>query len=286
MGSNPMQLLNSLGVANQANQAAPARPDGHGNAPDGPVGQAFRLLPGQGNGQGTQAGVHAGMNALLDGLDLSAPTEGSMLYARAQFEVSARSIQAMMDDAGNISYYERNFSMSASFEFLQVAGGGDAAALQELDGQALMDKIQDLFTPEKTAQRILDFALSQYAPEGEDSTDQRQAFADRIGDAIQKGFDEAQGILGRIEERIQEGIDQTHERVFRGLDEFVESGLPEDHAERSDAIRKYAEQFQRAVHVQYSRTEYSRQVLYTRNGAVEDAPDQADRASRTLEAQA
>ena len=113
-----------------------------------------------------------------------------------------------------------------------------------------MDRLAEFFSPEKTAQRILDFALARYAPEGEDTEEARRAFADTIGGAIQKGFDEAQSILGELEESIQQGIDRTHELVFDGLADFVASGLPEDHAERSEAIETYAQLFREEVHLE------------------------------------
>lgn len=99
-----------------------------------------------------------------------------------------------------------------------------------------MEKLQEYFSPEKTAERILDFALSFFPrseafQEGGDTVDARQQFADMMGEAVQKGFDQAMTELGSISEETQEGIDKTHELVFSGLDDFVENGYNADKQE-------------------------------------------------------
>jgi Domain of unknown function (DUF5610) len=116
----------------------------------------------------------------------------------------------------------------------QMAGimAGHAEAFQaDETGMRPIDKLAAEFTPEKTAGRIADFALSWYGQwlDGrEDSTESRAEFAEYIGDAVQQGFDEAAGILGALPENTQAGIDQTHKLVFGALEDFVENGQSKD----------------------------------------------------------
>ncbi|MHC4885220.1 MAG: DUF5610 domain-containing protein [Planctomycetota bacterium] len=213
-------------------------------------------------------GAFAPLEGLMDAFDLSPFAEGSLTYAKAQFQVNYQSIRAIAGENGMV-YEEMNFSMSASFEFLQAASGEAPQDVSQMEGETLIDRLQELFSPEKTAQRILDFALSWYNPQGEDTVDARNAFRQEIGGAVQKGFDEAAAILGPVDDSIQEGIDRTHELVFGGLDDFVQNGLSSDHGERSQSIREYAEAWQRSVQIEISTVQVQ---VYKSNGEV---PSQA-----------
>jgi hypothetical protein len=254
------QLLNSLQIDRPGRGAVP------GMAAQGGEGQA----------QG-QAGP---LNGLLDGVDLSPRAQGMLTYTRAQFAVNVQSLRAISNSQGR-QMEARSFRFEANFEFLQAAAGQEPLELEELDGESLVQTMQDLFSPEKTAGRILDFALSWYQPDAEtgDTEEARQAFADTIGAAVQKGFDEAQAILGNLPEEVQAGIDETHERVFRGIEDFVVNGLPEDHAERSQAIREYAAQWQASV-----RMEYSYQHLETRTYRADGRTEQLAGAEQAVDA--
>lgn len=207
--------------------------------------------------EGQQTGVQGGgqaSSALWDQFELSPEAGQAFRMARGQFEVNVQTLRAVTGPEGSM-YEEFSFSFRASFEVLQEASGEQPVDFEALDSEDLLARLKDLFSPEKTAQRILDFALSHYAPAGEDGEAARQAFADRIGSAIQEGFDQAQTILGELEESIQAGIDQTHARVFDGLDRFVTEGLPEDHAERSSRIQAYAAEWQVSAHLEVVRLE-------------------------------
>jgi hypothetical protein len=167
----------------------------------------------------------------VDALDLSDGFEGGFIYQRAQFEVSFRVMQATSGAQGT-EFRGLSFSMKASMEVLQVWEGGTAeeAGVSPLSSEALWEKLMDFVSPEKTAGRILDFALhffprSEAFAEGGDTADARGRFADVIGPAIQKGFDEALGTLGTLPETVQEDVDETHRIVFEGLDNFVQNGL-------------------------------------------------------------
>lgn len=233
-----------------------------GNGGDGGAQGAISFLPPPPAQQGRAA----------DSVSLSPDAMTSLSYTRAQFEVNYQAIRAVSGPQG-ATYEQIDFSFSASFEFLQAASGGEPISMEGMDGQSLIEKMQEIFSPEKTAGRILDFALSHYAPEGEDTEGARQEFADYIGGLVQKGFDEAQKILGELEESIQKGIDTTHELVFKGLDDFVQNGVPEDHAERSERIRAYAESFSAQVSYSFSRVEARSGAFVEPQDAQEAEPE-------------
>lgn len=172
-------------------------------------------------------------DAALDQVELSPETAFSLRYARAQFQVNYQVIRSI-NTANGTETQQFSFSFHASVEYLQATSGQAPADLgAAVEGAAGADPLQRLrafFSPEKTAERILDFALSffplsSHFKEGGDIEDNRQAFADFIGKAIQKGFDEALGILGKLPDPVQENIDQTHKIVFDGLQDFVQNGL-------------------------------------------------------------
>ncbi len=203
----------------------------------------------------------------VDAFDFSPEANSAFNFAKAQFTVSYQAIKSISGPDGN-SYQEVNFSFSASLEFMQVARGDDDSIKTDKPEQSdFIEKMKDLFSPEKTAERILDFALSQYAPQGEGGEGDRQAFADFIGSAIQDGFNQAQSILGKLNDSIQEGVDKTHKLVFDKLNDFVKNGVSEDLKERSKSIREYAAQFKASVKIEYSSiTAYS----YNSTGQLEN----------------
>lgn len=171
-----------------------------------------------------------------DMLSLSPETQVTLQYARAQYEVNYQAMQAV-SSADGMQMRQVNFSIKASFEFLSYTAGqvppengagGDSAAPVDL-----MEQLREFFSPEKTAERILDFSLgffprSKAFKEGGDTEDSRNQFADVMRDAIQKGFDQALSMLGELPEETAQEIDETHDLVFDGLDRFVTDGLDPD----------------------------------------------------------
>ncbi len=106
----------------------------------------------------------------------------------------------------------------------------------------LQQSLQDYFSPEATAGRILDFAtaffpMSDAYKKGGDTEEARQEFADMMGKAVQKGFDQALGSLGNIPDATREGIDKTHELVFKGFEDFVKNGMKKEKQNTYDALQ-------------------------------------------------
>lgn len=185
---------------------------------------------------------------LLDLVELSPETAASVQYSSAQMEIAIHSATAVAGSNGqNLQLTSKHVSLSASFEFLQVLSGNEPvdpfAQQPSNDGSTpTIDKpadpikvMLDFFSPQKTAERILNHALS-YFPKSShyehlgNSLEGRNAYSQFIGGAIQQGFDEAQEILGDIPEPIQADVDKTHELVFNGLDDFVKNGLDPEKA--------------------------------------------------------
>lgn len=92
---------------------------------------------------------------------------------------------------------------------------------------ASVNDILDFYSPQNTAERIVGFATSffdVYAANHSKSTDEENinGFSNLIGNAIQKGFKEAEKILGDFEklENIGKNIKETYNHVMKGLEEF------------------------------------------------------------------
>ncbi len=181
----------------------------------------------------------------------------SSLSISVQFELNYQSVSSVSGAATGTSM---SLSLSASFELAGISSGNGSGynpfatdAAGSADGTSgasdLMSTLADLFSPEKTAQRILDFSLgffgqsSQFEQYG-DTEEGRGAFADMMGAAIQKGFDQALGILGDLPEQTSNEIDQTHQLVFGGLDDFVKNGRDSSRDDVYSQIQNYVSAYQ------------------------------------------
>lgn len=223
--------------------------------------QAAQLLPQSG---GSGGGLGSLLNNLgLDSLDLSPDAQVSLQYARAQYEVNFQAMRAV-SGANGVQMQQVNFSYKASFEFLSLSAGQniiDPFAPVEGENGEMIDplaRLKEMFNPEKTAERILDFTLgffpqSKAFSEGGDTEDARSQFADVMREAVQKGFDQALGILGQIPDETREEIDETHDRVFTGFDDFVKNGL--DQAKLDDGVYERIERYRIEVLMEMSYTE-------------------------------
>ena len=85
-------------------------------------------------------------------------------------------------------------------------------------------------SPQATAGRIVEFAVSFYAAyqgnqQDEERTAQLQGFVELIKGAVEEGFAGAREVLSgfaELSEGIQEDIDQTFELTMKGIDRFAE----------------------------------------------------------------
>lgn len=86
------------------------------------------------------------------------------------------------------------------------------------------------FSPQATAGRIVDFAVSFYNAyqlnnQGEEGATQLAGFVDLIKGAVKEGFAGARELLGNfgeMSEGIQGNIDETFELTMKGIDDFAE----------------------------------------------------------------
>lgn len=181
----------------------------------------------------------------------------SSLSISVQFELNYQSVSSVSGAATGTSL---SLSLSASFELGSLSSGSNPFAAST-DGTDATDassandplaSLRDYFSPEKTAQRILDFSLSffgqsdAFAQYG-DTEEGRGSFADMMGKAIQKGFDQALGILGDLPDQTSNEIDQTHQLVFDGLDKFTKNGTSDEDSGVYSQIQNFVNSYQLSV---------------------------------------
>jgi|GEM_PF-5025545 len=184
--------------------------------------------------------------------------------AKAQFTLSSSAMLEVQLENGETGMRQFDVSVSMGYEYMGVSAGygpdfqpfSNAGAMQfggpEQAEQMMADPLaymREMYSPENTAGRILNFSLgnfersSFYRADG-DTEGARTEFADYIGKAIQKGFDQALEILGPLPEQTNNEIDQTHTLVFDGLEDFKVNGLPKDEAQQQiyDGVMQYSAQ--------------------------------------------
>lgn len=190
-------------------------------------------------------------SGLIDQLGLSSDARSKVLYARSQFELNYQVLKAS-NTANGFETSVESFSFQSSYEFLQQASGAESVDnTDELTDQDVLTKLQEYFSPENTAQRILDVALSffsssSYGKTGGNTEDSRKNFAEFIGAAIDEGFSQARDILGKLPEEVESGIDKTHSIVFDGLNDFVKNGIDSEKAQKGgvyDKIQSFRAEF-------------------------------------------
>jgi len=102
-------------------------------------------------------------------------------------------------------------------------------------------KGDDLFSPENTANRIVDFIksafkFSQLFGENKLETEEdRLNFQETQTGAVEDGFNQARGLLGELPEDIESGISKTFDLIMEGLDKFF-GGTEEASEESSEAL--------------------------------------------------
>jgi hypothetical protein len=219
---------------------------------------------------------------------LDGATAGSI---NAQYELNYTAMQYMANDAGAYEYTETNLSIKLDLNYIKAASGGQtgkeiasaienskdfgelvenlknvgqqdmAAAKQKFDPKDFMASLQDYFSPESTANRIVDFAAALYDGKGD-----RGEFGETMRKAIQKGFDQAMGILGKVPQSVQDGIDKTHSLTMKGLDDFIANGR--NPAKTEQGVYSGLEQYTFSFEMNYSQ----KTVSYNAHGAQQGNP--------------
>ncbi|MCC8189798.1 MAG: DUF5610 domain-containing protein [Planctomycetes bacterium] len=202
-------------------------------------------------------------------------------FISAQYELNYTCINYVANEAGIYEYQETTVNLKLDIAYVKAASGGQSgASIAELIGSStdldslvnnlrgigggqakaatpndIMSGLKDYFSPERTADRILDFAtaffpLSDAYKKYGDTEEAREEFAELMRNAIQKGFDQALGQLGAVPKSVMDGIDKTHELVFQGIEDFVKNGL--NGQKQEDGIYAALEQFALSFEVNYS----------------------------------
>lgn len=154
-----------------------------------------------------------------DTADLALSGGGQVRISLSLFELNYQSVRYLSGMDGGREISRESFSLRAfSLEITAQGGAGSIG----LDPKALLSKLQDAFTPEKTAGRIANFALSRFLRGGHGDTEEaRAAYRDKILPAVERGFQEALGILGDIDSEIRAPIERTMELVRKLMEQFV-----------------------------------------------------------------
>jgi len=147
-----------------------------------------------------------------------------------------KSMQVMEGEA------KRSISKSLSFEFsISIEANGKLSAKAGVPGEGEESQsLQDLFTPEKTAGRIVDFVksafdfLSKFGEKNMEDEDEFARFQQMQTDAVKEGFKQARGLLGAMPDDVESGIDQTFDLVMEGLDKFFNG--EEEEGEDTEAV--------------------------------------------------
>lgn len=162
----------------------------------------------------------------FDSLQLSFrdPERGSLDLSVSLFELNYQSVRAIQG-AGGERGIERTTFFAQALRIDYRATGAYAA-----DPEETLTRLREAFTPQKTARRIAEFALSRYARRGEaDTPEARAAYRDGILPAIERGYGEALELLGTLPEEVRAGLEETIRRVRDLLEVFVREGrLPDD----------------------------------------------------------
>ena len=206
---------------------------------------------------------------------------GTSGFISAQYELNYSSMQTIATAGGGYEYRETTVNLKFDLNYVKAAAGGmsgadiakaiegatdfdslmnsleavgkdpafNPATAPKLKPEDLMSSMKDYFSPEKTSERILDFAtsffpLSDAFKKGGDTEESRAEFAEMMRKAVQKGFDQAMGTLGTVPKATQDGIDKTHELVFKGFDDFVKNGMNRGKTDTYNALQQLSFNFE------------------------------------------
>lgn len=156
-------------------------------------------------------------------------------------------------------------------------------AMKSMNSGDVLKGLQNYFSPEATAGRIVDFALAFFPmsdayKKGGDTEESRKEFAEMMREAVNKGFDQAMGALGSVPKNTQDGIDKTHELAMKGFDDFIKNGMSKEKEDKG--VYKNLTEFAFSFEMSYSQKTVSASG-YDSRGQAQPAP-----ASSSLNAEA
>ena len=179
-----------------------------------------------------------------------------------QLSVESYQSQELQNKSEDGSVQETSLSESLAFELnlsksMQVVEGESKRSITKSlslefslnfeNNRVMTEKSQvpkgdDMFSPENTANRIVDFVksafkFSQLFGENKLETEEdRSNFQETQTGAVEEGFKQARGLLGDLPGEIESGISKTFDLIMEGLDKFFggEEDVSEEPAETFD----------------------------------------------------
>ncbi len=153
--------------------------------------------------------------------------KGSFAIERQlSIELEYQSVRTMKLESGE-TVYERTSVQFRAFEVYREVGGFQSSTEKPAPG-ALLDFLRNHFGPERTAERIANFAINRFQAEAEEgaeeATARRERFRNLILPAVRRGADEAINTLAGLPEEIVAIADRVYDLVANLFDHFVEKG--------------------------------------------------------------
>ncbi len=170
-----------------------------------------------------------------DAVTLS-PSSRGLLGARVQLDIEYTSIKVIQNLVGGKD--EKPDPVGPLKRFADLFRGAADAAGLGVPGEAggvpdFLSKLREFFSPERTAQRIYDFATKHFGQgsfTGEDNEELRTRYRDFILPAIEQGFSEARATMGVLPDEVNAEVDQTFSLIQGMFDKFVAGETTEEAA--------------------------------------------------------
>jgi hypothetical protein len=159
--------------------------------------QSSREPFGAGNGSKSQA---SGSSAIVDVIEVSL-VRGKTLDDTPFERVTIRFISAYFGETSGIEQMQDSNPINT-----------------------LIDNLKDIASPENTAKRIYQFAISRYGIgsfDGENTVENRKKYVDYILPAVENGIAEAKEILASFPEDIMSQVDETDRIIHNMFDSFL-----------------------------------------------------------------
>lgn len=175
----------------------------------------------------SDAKLEAAIDKLLTGGGISEirATDAGSYSKSILMEVSFQSYREISDANGTSIINRDAFEFRFKLEY-------ESKPVEAAEGQDVKDVIAKAWSPEATAGRIFDFAVSFYGRyldnhKSEDTEAVRQEFADMMTKAVDMGFKLAKDITGELPEGVAKIVNETYSIVMDHFKAFVSGDLKE-----------------------------------------------------------
>ena len=146
-----------------------------------------------------------------------------ILERRISIEIEYQSLRSMRLESGEVVFEKMSLRFQAVEIYLEVGGLGSNNEGAGPGG--LFDVLRDYFSPERTANRIANFAIGRFQPGFENGTEkamaERERFRNLILPAVRQGADQAASVLAGLPEEILGIADRVYDLVANLFERFV-----------------------------------------------------------------